>query len=523
MVKKAECIAIILLGFLVIFGITVGTGTLTSGWHFVDDHELFRISNDFSRNGNVLKVLNEWVFYDFRWRFRPLYYVERVLGTYFFGTNLLYWNLFKSLEGVATVVLLYWTARNLHCNYLYAGFFALIIMIGQQFAPWFRAANQENTGMLLCAIAMFLITRQYKKKEYNHRKRNLIISLFCVFCSLMKESFTLYLPAFIMLKLGLEYLDKDVSIMKMIKEQALFIGITLATLLFNLVCIIFFIGTDKVGYGGIHYDEPVSLYINGIVASLQGSLKWYLIFGVFFLILLAIYVVLGFKNLKKHERRLVLLMMCIGLYVLASQMVLYAKSQMMERYLLPWIIGYAFVFVICVAVMLDADLVDGRKNVMFKYTYLFLLSGLLLLESGKCLFDKQGAIAYAENGIAINQMLNDVLKNTQEDDNILLATDYETDFSGCVWLENHERKNGYIYSSEDKNYYDGYGETNRYPYSETEKFIDGKDVDMILTYASYYHNEGWLNKLLKNLSTDMKDYEISLYGGKGYCVLYKTK
>ncbi len=76
-------IAVLLLG-----GILFGTGTIFSGWHLVDDHETVRIF-ELSRNKGIswVQAYRNFMHFDIRQRWRPLYGILRIWEAYLFGWN----------------------------------------------------------------------------------------------------------------------------------------------------------------------------------------------------------------------------------------------------------------------------------------------------------------------------------------------------------------------------------------------------------------------------------------------------
>ena len=524
-----EGTVVFVLSFMLMFGILAGTGTLTSGWHFVDDHEIYRFGVDFSKGVSLWSEIEAYVLRDFHVRFRPLCYVERIIGAYLFGDNLFWGNLIRAAEGVFTVFFLYWTARYLKCSKTFAALFSLTVTVGPQFT-WYRTSLCEHNGMLFCSLALVLIARQSYYQKYRDVRSNIWIIVCCTMCSLMKESFTLFLPAFILLKIGLEYLDRcgeKHALREVIRHQVLFVGLIVFVFAFSVFFILFYVGTNGVGYAGFSSKFALQEYAKGIIGSLKGDLRWYVVFGALLFIAAfpyGMYQIIDQRKNKKRDMLFTWLAVCIGVYVMASQMVLHAKGLMWERYMLPWSIGYGMLFVVLAGMLLT-----GQEPVKkyTRYLYVFLLVGLLCVEFWACLFGSpvsRGAFDYAENGRETSRMLQDILAHTDEDDNILVAMDDEVDRSACIWLEVHGRKNGYEYIEDSDLYYDVYDMGTNLMRS-TDDPIGKDDVDVIVMYSregeeSYQHGV-YLENIMQALGTKESDYDVSLYGGWGYRVLYR--
>ena len=74
---------------VLVFGVVFLMGTLTSGFHLVDDWEFAKYVDWMTlEHRSLWDCLREAVGYDLTMRFRPLYYINRVLMAWIFGINL---------------------------------------------------------------------------------------------------------------------------------------------------------------------------------------------------------------------------------------------------------------------------------------------------------------------------------------------------------------------------------------------------------------------------------------------------
>ena len=112
---------------VLVFGLLMITGTLFSGVHFVDDHEMMRFVNHIEKEG-VWSCINYEVHRDLTMRFRPLYYFVRVCLVILFGYNYLAWGVFTACTITVALVMSYFCARKLGCNIIHSVFFALVII-----------------------------------------------------------------------------------------------------------------------------------------------------------------------------------------------------------------------------------------------------------------------------------------------------------------------------------------------------------------------------------------------------------
>ena len=147
MSRKREYIITFFSFFILVFAILFATGTITSGWHLVDDHEFVRYSLSM-KEGSWLSCLQNVLRVDFASRFRPLYHVLRVSMVAVLGTNLIAWSVLKAGETVLAMFLLYLCARQLKCNIFLAVLFSLTVMVGPQSVVWWKLGPQECVGMI---------------------------------------------------------------------------------------------------------------------------------------------------------------------------------------------------------------------------------------------------------------------------------------------------------------------------------------------------------------------------------------
>lgn len=436
-----EHIIVLLIGAILIGGILFKTSTLSSGYHFLDDHELLRIEYSLEQGeSSVSSVTAAWMRNDLSWRFRPFYWVERVVGTAIFGSDLLYWNYYKAIMGVLTFYLLYFAGRYLKQPWYISMLFVTIIMLGAQFTPWYRSANQESTGLLLCAFVLYMIGKQYREGKFRNVGYNIAICMGTILCGLIKESFTLIIPAFIALKYWLEYSGTAYGTQLGGWKQCfknnfcsyLVMGISFAV---NVCVIIFGVGVDKVSYAGFREDTDLSEYFAGIKYTMDVFLKNYLIVGIILILIL----LACCRMLNKEKRKYYIGLSVIGVYIIITQLVVHAKSMMWERYIIPFIIGYTLLFVIA-----GYQLLPQKK--ILKTVYLSVLAGLLLLEAPTAYIKARD---YAGLGRITGEYLQAIHGVTNQDSIIIGAfADEELNLATSSWLEVNGRTKEYYYDWE---------------------------------------------------------------------------
>ena len=437
-----ERVIALALGVLFVYIMLIQTKTIWSGYHFLDDHELVRIEYSLEHGNSLWDQTLAQLRNDLRIRYRPLYWVERTVGTELLGSDLYAWNLYKAAMAVVTFYLLYMTGYYLRQRWHISALFAAVIMVGPQITPWYRSANQENTGLFLCAVVLYLTARQYNRQKYRNIGYNMLIVAAAVLCSLEKESFVLMLPAFGAVKYWLEYSAREVQTAEesggkglwreCLKSNLITYILMAAAFLFHLYMLLFRVGVDKVSYAGFSKEVPMRDYINGIRYSLTRFMTNYVWFAVIMLLLLVVCIQVVNKKRIKYDIGMGL----IGCFIMGTQLLAHARSMMWERYIIPFIIGYAIFFVLTGYHMLAEDVLRRR-------VYTGVLAAMVLLYAGTA---RDMARSYAQDGEWINGYLNYILDNTTEDAHIIGAyADEELNLATASWLETHGRKREYSY------------------------------------------------------------------------------
>ena len=453
--RKNENLIVIILSAIIVGGILFGTGNIFTGWHRVDDHEMYRILKMYKEQHIPLTATFMYFLKnDLNIRWRPLYWVFRVAMPYIFGDNPAVYKLILFVIGMITYVLLYRSVRNLHCSALFSHLFALLVLVGRQFEVWYRVANQENLGMLFFAVCLYLLTKQYKDNLFKRSTDIWIVVTACC-CGLMKESFLLLIPAVVWLRLGLEAvhnLHSPKDIFNILKRNILFIAIPAVFFLINIYVIVAYVGVNQIGYAGLDESYGIRGYIWAMQSLCRDSLHAYVLLA--YVILGTTLIFLSILLLVKRERcnaNFVLLSVLVIFsgYVVVTQMILHAKSGMWDRYLLPGIIGFAVIFVVCADLLL--------KNMWYKIVMTFII-GVFMIGRFKLAIINM-SLDYAQEAKAINKVYAIVLDRTEADARIIDAFDNEeADFSFGVFMELQGRAHIYRYDFEEQQATDVFGE-----------------------------------------------------------------
>jgi len=177
---------------------------LGAQFHIVDDHEILRFAQG---PVDLNSLLNADVLSG---RFRPLYYVIRVLQVHLLGGSALAWHVMMGVIGAATCFLLYAAPRQF-IRPAYA-LIALTTLLLFPYAPmiWVRLGPQEGIGSLLLASALLGLGLVWRGKTWG----DWLFAGGAILAGFYKESFALIIPALLLLRIAMQiYLKRPLRAM----------------------------------------------------------------------------------------------------------------------------------------------------------------------------------------------------------------------------------------------------------------------------------------------------------------------
>ena len=482
--RKEYSIAFVLF-FLLVFVLLIATGTITSGWHLVDDHEYVEYQLQMEApGGSLLSCIRDVLRADFTSRFRPLYYILRVALTAVIGSNLVVWSVIKALETVFALFFLYLCARQFKCSIFQAVLFSLTVMVGPQAAVWWKLGPQECTGILFFAAGLYLLNKWLYREMGLPAK---VGSLFLFFCmSLYKESFLVLISFVLVYIVYVRCQGERLSISNILKavrselDFLLVLGIIMAVELFIIV---FFVGTNNVTYIGLDPSVTLEQYIFTWTDCARTYLQWYVRFVPFLLLLLV---------LQIRQWRKMIGPCFLGLCVMLPQMALYIKTGLQERYVIPWSFGFAMFFILPLSKEVFSEI--------WKLLYSALLVLLLLCQFQMTIRE---ANYFTYRGHSVTSVLNYVLELVQEDPDIKILAAYspylESDITVAYWLLQYGYEDVYSWDEDAK--------TCTIIAGEKEGTVgDVQDMDVILFYNPQDRHYCYVP------SIDMSGYEVTDWG-----------
>lgn len=435
--KKWEFIGILVFSLLFVFGVIIGMGTLTCGFHLVDDHEFAEWVYQMKyEHISLFEVIKSKVMLDFGRRYRPLYYTLRIFGCYFFGINLTAYAVIRGFEIALASVFLYYCGKHMGGSKIQSLLFSLITLVGYQSAVWWKLGPQESLGTLLFAAGFYCMLRWLE----NARKKGMAILSILLFFLMVnyKESYVILVP-FIMLYVLYYELNREEQkiswkrIWGCIKKRLVYLLALALCFLIPVIVMVTYVGLHNYGNVGLDANSSLSEYVDGIRMSFQKDLKWYLRFGILFSLILLTY----WENLKKLWKE-----MLLAVVLVLPQFVLYGKAGVTERYILPAAIGFAYFFVI---VILKWKPLSGKRRVVYVLGML-----LLLAAHGRVMLREADYFRY--RGDSITAMLESVYEMADEDINVLscFRPNEEGNLTINYWMKLHDFENVYYWTEESK-------------------------------------------------------------------------
>ncbi|MCI8975669.1 hypothetical protein AALB47_09735 [Lachnospiraceae bacterium 54-11] len=433
--KRTELCLVILLAVCLVLGVTLGMGTLTCGWHLVDDHEFLRWFYELKvEKRNVFEMIGSWLVQDFAMRYEPLYYTNRILSCFFFGINLLPYSILKSMEIIVSCVFLYYCGRLMGANKGYSFLFAAVSLTGYQSAVWWKLGPQEPQCTLLFSIGFYCMLKWLNTNRASWAAGS--IFAFFVMCN-YKESFILLLP-FLMLYVLYHDLNeggreitwsRTISCIKKKLWYYLVLGIIFTVI---ILFIVFYVGVNNYDKAGLDISTPWAEYAAAFNGALETDLKWFKRFGIAFCLILLTY----WDELKKMWREMLLITA-----FLLPQFAIFAQAGIRERYILPASIGFSMFFILMVP---QRNILSGKRKLVYQLCIL-----LLLLAHGRVALREADYFRY--RGESVTTMLNSVMEMSKGEAKVLscLRPNEEGNITMHFWMASHGYDNVYYWTEED--------------------------------------------------------------------------
>ncbi|MEW6235085.1 MAG: hypothetical protein AB1656_06835 [Candidatus Omnitrophota bacterium] len=404
-------------------------GTLFSGFHLTDDHEIMTIRETLSHQ-SFLAAAYEIIQKDLTIRFRPFYYFMRTIEAAILGEHFYLWSIYKCLLGVIVSFFLYLFCRLLNFTYGQSILFTLLTLIGPQASIWWRLAPAETTGMVMLSIALvcmaILISNPPKTYLYN------MLFLFFLLCaSLTKETFLITMPAWLFCLPMLSHLGGYSSTFgAALKRNIVLIVIGSLAFFSGFLFVYLHLGSNSIGYAGIDQHTGMKDYIKTLLSYLLTSSFWIVLFGFYTLLIGEIE-----RNQKINVKSFAYMIDLVWIFffsalLLFPQIVLYAKSGFFGRYYLPAALSLSIPAIWIYRMVCDRCKHSAPILLGVILLYLF-ISGYL--------YAVKPAMAFAQEGRNTQELFHYLKSEAKAGDAILIASNkgdaHEWAVSSYVYLK----------------------------------------------------------------------------------------
>lgn len=466
--RRTELLVVIFLSLLLVLGVTVGIGTITCGWHLVDDHEFLRWFYEMKFEGRkVSEIIYEWATRDLTWRYEPLYYINRILSCALFGINTVAYSVVKVIEIIVSCIFLFYCGRLMGADRIYSFLFAAVSLVGYQSVVWWKLGPQEAQCTMLFAIGFYCMLKWLENTHIRWAIGSIIS--FLIMCN-YKESFIILLP-FLMLYVLYYDLNKEDTkitwnrIWNSIKSRFWFY-LALGVIFTALILFIFiYVGVSDYDKVGLDASIPYEIYIEAFRSALAGDLKWFKRFGIMFILILLTY----WEELKKMWKEMLLIAV-----FLIPQIIIFGQSGISERYILPSAIAFSLFFVIMVP---KRNILSGKRKIVYQLCII-----LLLMAHGRVTLREADYFRY--RGESVTTMLETVLEISREKDVKVLSClrpNEEGNLTMNFWMADHGFDNVYYWTEEDRSINQVWGVNSTFT---EDRYVlqDFSEMDVVVMY-----------------------------------------
>jgi hypothetical protein len=461
--KKNHYLTLFLFILIFWFFIFITTGSIFSGYHFTDDHEIVHINYNLKAlELSDIEIFIQWINKDIlTGRFRPFYYIHRIVQTKFFGLNFGLWSIYTGLLAVFTTFFLFIFGKLIKFSTREALLFSFLTTLGSQSAVWWQLGPAETIGTFLLSAALVLLVLSETAEQ--HKTLCKISFISCVIMmSLSKESFILVIPAIAFINIWIARKLRSLSWKQAIKKKYISVASLFLIFCVEISFIKFSIGlTPDIGYAGV--DKFNITQIIDAAKSLTEAGFWWIILASLLALLL--------KSKKSFFKSILCILKALYfpvtllILVILPQILLYAKSGISQRYLLPGILGYSFLLISLYSYL------NKNCKLVSNLTLLLIMISLCF----KLNLAVEAAQTFALEGKSTNALLQTVQANTKVTDPILLVTNpviYEE------WNFSIKKYVNYV-SQRDNLYLAIYGSKESDFFREIETFYNYKTLDRI--------------------------------------------
>ena len=421
---------------ILVIGFLVATGHLTDGPQMVDDNQIYKMQIELEENGFFRALGVELCDRFMMRRLVPLYSVQKTVQSRIFAGNLVAWSVCTGLVGACAAGVLFYFFRLCRGTLLACLAFALITVVGEQSVVWWRMLHGEGIGMLMLSTALAVMVWGIRTRKLRYE---IAFLFFITLATLSKESFILVIPAVLFLKIWLTAREQQLTLRVAAKRSWLSLICLPVVFISELAIIKFVFATTSFNYAGwngfdaANFQSIVQQYAHITNALLLGGL------GLLGWLLWTFRRVPERSESKPQKHRMhkmgkapdgswtqrawasVLMAVLFCMLLTLPQLFLYMSTGMLNinaghygRYILPCMVGYAFVVAELIRLIQQAS--QGSRAIAIAI-------GLMLCVSlaDKSVTAYQEAAGFANVSRTTDAWFEAIVENTDQDSPIVLA------------------------------------------------------------------------------------------------------
>jgi len=328
--KKEYGIAFLLIMIAGLAFVTL-SGSVFSGYHFMDCSDYIKWKHDLSEMSGM-KCLIKHISGETGLRFRPAWHLNILLSTVLFGDNMLLQGFRQIFLNIIAAFLIYLLGRRIHWTHNQSLLFAGIGLIGAQSAVFYQTLAIETPALIFLLLAWHCVISYFTGDEgFKKRLRYVGFIAFSLSAALMKENFILALPAsyvFYCMQYNEKYHTGFYKTIIHTLKTGLFLFLAMIAC---LLAILKYAGSDDFGYAGVSLTT-------GFFTYLKSAVYLYVVSGCILAFAGFAYLLRNKKNFWKESLFPVLVLLAIT----GPQIIIYGKSNIIDRYLIPAILGCAW-------------------------------------------------------------------------------------------------------------------------------------------------------------------------------------
>jgi len=403
------------------------TGLFKSAFHLIDEHILMEIHVDLTAaDAELGTVMRKWAVMDFNERrFRPLYYISRVLRSELFGLSWLAWSLYNMFLAASTSAALFLFGTRLGFTTLSSLCLAALSTLGRPSSAWWWLGTPEAEANFLLSLALLCVARSII--QGNSRIRNELAAIvLSLLASLTKEGMILYLPAIAAIRVWIPCWLYGRTLKSALLDAWPFITALGFIAAVEILCLLLTVGISGTGYASVDAGtlDP---------GRIRSSLEYLAPMAAIRILAAAMAIALLARVLYRQantERAFVPLILGWLVFLIGAlpQVLLYSKSGWVDHYFNPIVISCALLLVLSLEYL-------RRIN---RWIYLVFAVFLVLQINQRFKWTRNHAKHYASEGVALQQMLRSAMKCVHDDEPILLVANprmhYEEAFSLRTYL-----------------------------------------------------------------------------------------